>query len=142
MPRTAAKCPNPPPPIWWSTPTSSPPFARDYDAVIHINVGSKFSSCFQNARLAAQEFGNVYVVDSENICTGQGYLVLQAAKWAADGLPPKNISMRLQGLAKRVELSFVLNQLDYMAKSGRCSGVLAFGGQHSGHQAQPGRHRW
>ena len=103
------------------------PFARDYDAVIHINVGSKFSSCFQNARLAAQEFGNVYVVDSENICTGQGYLVLQAAKWAADGLPPKNISMRLQGLAKRVELSFVHNQLDYMAKSGRCSGVLAFG---------------
>ena len=103
------------------------PFAKDYDAVIHINVGSKFSSCFQNARLAAQEFGNVYVVDSENICTGQGYLVLQAAKWAADGLPPKNISMRLQGLAKRVELSFVLNQLDYMAKSGRCSGVLAFG---------------
>ena len=103
------------------------PFARDYDAVIHINVGSKFSSCFQNARLAAQELGNVYVVDSENICTGQGYLVLQAAKWAADGLPPKNISMRLQGLAKRVELSFVLNQLDYMAKSGRCSGVLASG---------------
>ena len=103
------------------------PFARDYDAVIHINVGSKFSSCFQNARLAAQEFGNVYVVDSENICTGQGYLVLRAAKWAADGLTARNICMRLQSLANRVELSFVLNQLNYMAKSGRCSGVLAFG---------------
>ena len=103
------------------------PFARDYDAVIHINVGSKFSSCFQNARLAAQEFGNVYVVDSENICTGQGYLVLRAAKWAADGLTARNICMRLQNLANRVELSFVLNQLNYMAKSGRCSGVLAFG---------------
>ena len=103
------------------------PFAKEYDAVIHINVGSKFSSCFQNARLAAQEFENVTVVDSENICTGQGYLVLRAAKWAADGLPPRNIQMRLQALAKKVELSFVLNQLDYMAKSGRCSGVLAFG---------------
>ncbi len=103
------------------------PFASEYDAVIHITVGSKFSSCFQNARLAAQEFENVSVVDSENICTGQGYLVLRAAKWAADGLPPKNICMRLQSLAKRVELSFVLNQLDFMAKSGRCSGVLAFG---------------
>ena len=103
------------------------PFAAEYDAVIHITVGSKFSSCFQNARLAAQEYENVYVVDSENICTGQGYLVLQAARWAADGLPPKSISLRLQSLAKRVELSFVLNQLDYMAKSGRCSGVLAFG---------------
>ena len=103
------------------------PFAKDYDAVIHICVGSKFSSCCQNAKLAAQEFGNVSVVDSENICTGQGYLVLRAAKLAADGLPPRNICMRLQALAKKVDLSFVLNQLDYMAKSGRCSGVLAFG---------------
>lgn len=103
------------------------PFAGRYDAVIHISVGSKFSSCCQNASLAAQEFGNVYVVDSENICTGQGYLVLRAARWAADGLSPRNICRRLQGLAKRVELSFVLDRLDYMAKSGRCSGVLAFG---------------
>ena len=103
------------------------PFAREYDAVIHISVSSKLSSCYQNACLAAQEFENVMVVDSQNICTGQGYLVLRAAKWAADGLPARNICMRLQNLAKRVELSFVLNQLDYMAKSGRCSGVLAFG---------------
>ena len=102
-------------------------FAKEYDAVIHISVSSKLSSCFQNARLAAGEFENVCVVDSQNICTGQGYLVLQAAKWAADGLLPRNITMRLQNLAKRVQLSFVLNQLDYMAKSGRCSGVLAFG---------------
>ena len=103
------------------------PFSKDYDAVIHISVSSKLSSCYQNARLAAEQFENVSVVDSQNICTGQGYLVLQAAKWAADGLTARNITMRLQSLAKRVELSFVLNQLDYLAKSGRCSGVLAFG---------------
>ena len=103
------------------------PFAKEYDAVIHISVSSKLSSCYQNARLAAQEYDNVSVIDSENICTGQGYLVLRAAKWAADGLTARNICMRLQNLANRVELSFVLNQLNYMAKSGRCSGVLAFG---------------
>ena len=103
------------------------PFAREYDAVIHISVSSKLSSCCQNARLAAQQFENVFVVDSQNICTGQGYLVARAAKWADDGLSAQNICMRLQNLTKRVELSFVLNQLDYMAKSGRCSGVLAFG---------------
>ena len=103
------------------------PFAKEYDAVIHISVSSKLSSCFQNARLAAGEFENVYVVDSKNICTGQGYLVLKAAKWAADGLTARAIQMKLQSLAKRVELSFVLDQLNYMAKSGRCSGVLAFG---------------
>ena len=87
------------------------PFAKECDAVIHISVSSKLSSCFQNAKLAAGEFENVYVVDSQNICTGQGYLVLKAAKWAADGLTPR----------------FVLDRLDFMAKSGRCSGVLAFG---------------
>ena len=103
------------------------PFAKEYDAVIHISVSAKLSSCYQNARLAAQEYDNVSVIDSENICTGQGYLVLRAAKWAADGLTARNICMRLQNLANRVELSFVLNQLNYMAKSGRCSGVLAFG---------------
>ena len=102
-------------------------YAKEYDAVIHISVSSKLSSCYQNARLAADEFENVYVVDSQNICTGQGYLVLRAAKWAADGLTPRAIQMRLQSLAKRVELSFVLDRLDLMAKSGRCSGVLAFG---------------
>ena len=101
------------------------PFAKEYDAV--ISVSAKLSSCYQNACLAAQEYDNVSVIDSENICTGQGYLVLRAAKWAADGLTARNICMRLQNLANRVELSFVLNQLNYMAKSGRCSGVLAFG---------------
>ena len=103
------------------------PFAKEYDAVIHISVSSKLSSCFQNARLAAGEFENVCVVDSQNICTGQGYLVLKAAMWAADGLTARAIQMKLQSLAKRVELSFVLDRLDFMAKSGRCSGVLAFG---------------
>ena len=103
------------------------PFATEYDAVIHISVSAKLSSCYQNACLAAQEYANVSVIDSENICTGQGYLVLRAAKWAAGGLTARNICMRLQSLANRVELSFVLNQLNYMAKSGRCSGVLAFG---------------
>ena len=100
---------------------------RDCDAIIHIDISADFSSCYQNARLAAQEYATVSVIDSENICTGQGYLVLRAAKWAADGLTARNICMRLQSLANRVELSFVLNQLNYMAKSGRCSGVLAFG---------------
>lgn len=59
--------------------------------MIHISVSSKLSSCFQNAKLAAGEFENVYVVDSQNICTGQGYLVLKAAKWAADGLTPATL---------------------------------------------------
>lgn len=101
------------------------PFSSEYDAVIHISVSSKLSSCYQNACLAAGQYENVTVIDSQNICTGQGYLVLRAAQWAAEGLEPAQIAAQLEDLVPRIELSFVLDQLEYMAKSGRCSGVLA-----------------
>jgi len=42
-------------------------FASEYDGVIHFNISSEFSSCYQNANLAAQSFDNVYVVDSRNL---------------------------------------------------------------------------
>ena len=42
---------------------------KECDALIHINLGSGFSSCYQNACIAAQEFSNVYVVDSQNLST-------------------------------------------------------------------------
>ena len=56
-----------------------------YDAVIHINIGMNFSSCYQNAKLAAEEVPEVYVVDSKNLSTGHGMLVLSAAEAAAAG---------------------------------------------------------
>ena len=103
------------------------PFSRDYDAVIHISVGAGFSSCCQNARLAAADLPNVTVVDSRNVCTGQGYLVLRAADMAAAGCGPEEICAEVEDLAGRVELSFVLDRLDYLSKSGRCPTILAFG---------------
>ena len=57
-------------------------YAADYDGVLHINIGSGFSSCFQNASIAAQEFDNVAVVDSQNLSTGQGLVVLKACELA------------------------------------------------------------
>ena len=61
-------------------------FSKDYDAVIHINISAEFSSCHQNALLAAQEFDNVYVVDSRNLSTGHGHVVLRAAELAESGM--------------------------------------------------------
>ena len=57
-------------------------YAKDYDAIIHINIGSGFSSCHQNARLAAEDFPNVRVIDSKNLSTGQGHVVLEACRLA------------------------------------------------------------
>ncbi len=102
-------------------------FAGEYDAVIHVNIGSGFSSCYQNACLAAEEFGNVYVVDSMNLSTGQGHVVLEACERAKTCTDAAALAEDLRAFAGRVEASFVLSQLQYMVKGGRCSMVAALG---------------
>ena len=101
--------------------------SKTHDAVIHLNISSHFSSCHQNAKLAAAEFENVYVVDSLNLSTGHGHLVLQAAEMAAAGKDAQTIVDTLNELAPKVRASFVLEQLEYMRKGGRCSTVAALG---------------
>ena len=102
-------------------------YLKKYDALIHITISAEFSSCYQNACNAAASFENVYVVDSRNLSTGQGHIVIEAAQLAAQGLAPQEICERLRELTGRVEASFLLDRLDYMAKGGRCSSVAALG---------------
>lgn len=98
-----------------------------YDAVIHINLGSNFSSCHQNATLAAEEFSNVYAIDSMNLSSGQGLLVLEACRLASDATDAAALCDELCKIATRIDSSFLLNRLDYLAKGGRCSSVMALG---------------
>lgn len=100
-----------------------------YDAVIHITIGSLFSACYQNATIAAAAFKNVYVVDSMNLSTGQAHLVIQAAEMAADGVSALEICSQLNAMRGRVKSSFIMDRLDYMQKGGRCSSVMALGGK-------------
>ena len=102
-------------------------FAGDYDGVIHINIGSGFSSCYQNACLAAGEFSNVRVVDSMNLSTGQGLVVLEAARLAQEATDLDELANALREYTTRVEASFLLSRLEYMVKGGRCSSVAALG---------------
>ena len=102
-------------------------YAKEYDEVVQINIGSNFSCCYQNACLAAQEFDNVFVVDSENLSTGQGLLVVSAAKLAQQGVSGIEIAERVRALVPKVEASFLIERLDYMRKGGRCSTVAALG---------------
>ena len=98
-----------------------------HDAVIHINISAEFSSCHQNACIAAEEFDNIYVVDSRNLSTGHGLVVIEAALAAETGMAPEEIISYLKDLTGRVEASFILNRLDYMVKGGRCSAVAMLG---------------
>ena len=100
---------------------------RDHDAVIHINIGSGFSASWQNAKLAAEQCENVYAFDSENLSTGQGHLVLEAARLCEKGLSPLEIIDELTDIRGRVDSSFILCRLDYLVKGGRCSAAAAFG---------------
>lgn len=102
-------------------------FLNGYDALIHINISNHFSACWQNARIAAEDFGNVYVVDSMNLSTGSGHIVLDAAVMAEKGMAAGKIVEELGSLIPRVEASFVIGTLKYLHKGGRCSGVAALG---------------
>ena len=100
---------------------------KEHDAVIHINIGSGFSSCHQNAALAAAEFEKVYAVDSENLSTGQGLMVIEAAIAAQRGDSAEDIVAMLKDLTPRIDTSFVVDKLDYLVKGGRCSSAAALG---------------
>lgn len=102
-------------------------YAGQYDGVIHINIGSDFSSSYQNACLAAENFPNVRVIDSKNLSTGQGLVVLQACRLAKACTDLDALAQQLQDFTSRVEASFVLDRLEYMVKGGRCSTATALG---------------
>ena len=103
------------------------PLSSKYDAVIHINLGSNFSCCHQNALLAAEEFSNVYPIDSMNLSSGQGLLVLEACRLAQEASDITALCEAIKATAKRIDSSFLLDRLDYLAKGGRCSAVMALG---------------
>lgn len=102
-------------------------YAKEYDGVLHVNIGSGFSSSYQNACIAAEDFDNVRVIDSQNLSTGQGLVVLKAWELAQTAQSMDELKARLIDFASRVEASFVIDRLDYMVKGGRCSGAAALG---------------
>jgi len=102
---------------------------KSYDAIIHTTISSDFSSCYQNARIASSEVGNgrVYVVDSRNLSTGIAHVVIQGVLKAREGADAENCYRYMQEITEKVETSFVISTLRYLAKGGRCSSVAALG---------------
>ena len=97
-----------------------------HDAIVHVDISSDFSACYQNACIAS-EVGNVYVIDSRNLSTGVGHIVHDAAELAAQGVPPEEIKKTLDEKQKKLDVSFVINTLKYLHKGGRCSALVALG---------------
>lgn len=104
-------------------------FARytDWDGVILITIGSGFSACYQNATLAAEEFPNVRVVDSRNLTTGQGLIVLKGRELAESAVDLDQLAHDIRAYTVQIEASFLVEKLDYLVKGGRCSSAAALG---------------
>lgn len=102
-------------------------YLASYDAVIHICISAEFSSCYQNACQAASRLENVYVIDSRNLSTGSGHLVLDAARMAQKGMAAEAIYQALLETVPKVDASFVIDQLGYLRRGGRCSAITAGG---------------
>ena len=99
---------------------------QDADAVLHFDISSEFSSCWQNACIAAEGLP-VYCIDSRNLSTGIAMLLAEAADRAEAGMAPEAIVEELKGLYAKVDVSFIVDRLDYLYKGGRCSMVAMLG---------------
>lgn len=98
-----------------------------YDELVMITISSEFSSCFQNANIAAEDFPNVRVVDSRNLSTGEGLVAISAAKLAQEGLSADEIVTRLSEIIPKVDATFFVANVEYLHKGGRCSSIAVLG---------------
>lgn len=100
---------------------------QDGSSVVHISFSSALSATHQNARLAAEDFDNVYIVDSKSLSTGIALLAIKAAQLAQDGLDAKTIAHEMEYKREKVVTTFILDKLEFLYKGGRCSGVAMLG---------------
>jgi len=105
-------------------------FKRETDAgndVVHIAMNSKFSSSYQNAKIAAKEFENVYVVDTFTLSSAQGILVLKAADMRDAGKSAKEIYDQIEIDKTKICTNVLLDTLDYAYRGGRATMLQMFG---------------
>ncbi len=96
--------------------------------IVYTGISGQMSSTLQNARIAAGEIGGdkVFPVDSKNLSTGIGLLVLKACKDRDAGLSAKDIALNMERNAEKVYTQFVIETMEYLHKGGRCSGIARF----------------
>ncbi|MBO7217155.1 MAG: DegV family protein [Clostridia bacterium] len=103
------------------------PLVDDGYSIVHFTISSSMSCTYQNSCIAAEEFEDVYVVDTANLSTGEGLLIMKAAEWIKEGLSAKEIFDKVTALIPHVDASFVIDSLEYLHKGGRCSALAALG---------------
>ncbi len=98
------------------------------DEAVVLTVSAKLSGSYQSAMIAAQDYEQVYVVDTHSVALGSGILAQMALQLADDGLDACTIAQRIREERKNVHLIALLNTLEYLRRGGRISKTAAFAG--------------
>lgn len=107
------------------------PYLENGQEIVCFSISESMSASGNVMRLAAQELeaqDRVYVIDSANLSTGIGLLVIEAAQMAKDEKSASQIAARIEEYKPRVRASFVVDTLVYLHRGGRCSGLAAMAG--------------
>ena len=102
--------------------------ARAGDSAVVLTLSSKLSGTYQSACIAAAEYENIYVVDSQNVAIGTGILAQYALRCAAEGMDAKTLAALLERKREDVCLIALLDTLEYLKRGGRVSKTVAFAG--------------
>lgn len=97
------------------------------DAVV-ITLASKFSGTYQSAIIAAEDYDNVYVVDSASAAVGGSILTELAFRLLDEGKSAKEIAAILEEEKKKIVIVALVDTLEYLKKGGRISAAVAFAG--------------
>ena len=107
------------------------PYVDEGREVVCLSISGEMSASGNVMRMAAEDLGAmnlVRIVDSANLSTGIGHLVIEAAVMAKDGMDADTIVRRIEELKPRVRASFVVDILTFLYRGGRCSGLAAMAG--------------
>ena len=110
-------------------------FAKEYEkaakageCAVVITISSKLSGTYQSAMIAAEDYENIYVVDSGTGAMGGGILTELALKLLDEGMDAKSITEKLEEEKKKIIIVALVDTLEYLQKGGRVSKTVAFAG--------------
>lgn len=97
--------------------------AEGYDGAIVTGIGSQLSSTMQSAKIALNEYSelDVKIVDSRNLSTGTGLLIMYGRDYLNKGHTLEETANYLEGLVPRVRAQFIVESLDIIYRGGRIS---------------------
>ena len=98
------------------------------DSAVVICLSSKLSGTYQSACIAAEDYENIYVVDSLSVAIGTGVLAEYAVRCAEEGMPASLIASLVTQRREDICVIALLDTLEYLKKGGRISKTVAFAG--------------